>query len=184
MLTEDIETTRLILACLREDHVTQTYLSWMEDPEVNQYLETRFTPSSLESLRSYVAGIRASSHSYLFGIVVGETGTHVGNIKLGPVSEQHGSASIGLVLGDRNAWGKGYASEAIAAVTAWAFDTLALDKLTAGSYQRNGGSIGAFQRCGFVVEGVQRSQVRLADGERDDVVLLGRARTERADRQA
>ncbi len=184
MLTEDIETTRLVLACLREDHVTQVYLSWMEDPEVNRYLETRFTRSSLESLRSYVAGIRSSSHSYLFGIFVGGTGTHVGNIKLGPVSEQHGSASIGLVLGDRNAWGKGYASEAITAVADWAFGSLALDKLTAGSYQRNGGSIRAFQKSGFLVEGVQRSQVRLADGDRDDVVLLGCTRTDRADRQA
>lgn len=176
MLTEDIETPRLRLACLREDHVTEKYRAWMVDPEVNQYLETRFAKPSVESLREYVAGLRASSHSYFFGIFSKGAGSHLGNIKLGPVSYVHNSATIGLVLGDRSAWGQGIASEAIAAVSEWGFADLGLDKITAGSYHSNAGSVRAFQKCGFAIEGVQRSQVRLDNGGRDDVILLGRIR--------
>ncbi len=178
MLTDEIETPRLLLACLREEHVTEKYRSWMVDPDVNQYLETRFSEPSVESLREYVTGLRASSHSYLFGIFSKATDSHLGNIKLGPVSRAHNSAAIGLVLGDRSAWGQGIASEAIGTLSEWGFVELGLDKITAGSYRSNMGSIRAFEKCGFSIEGVQRSQVRLDSGKRDDVVLLGRTKAD------
>lgn len=178
MLTDDIETPRLLLACLREEHVTEKYRAWMVDPEVNQYLENRFSEPSVESLREYVSALRASTHSYLFGIFSKATHAHLGNIKLGPVSRIHNSAAIGLMLGDRSAWGQGMGSEAIGALSEWGFTDLGLDKIIAGSYQSNAGSVRAFQKCGFAVEGVQRSQVRLDSGGRDDVVLLGRVRTD------
>jgi ribosomal-protein-alanine N-acetyltransferase len=178
MLTADIETPRLVLSCLDSAHVTETYREWMSDPEVTRYLETRFSAPTVESLRSYVESMRASADSYFFGIFSRETAAHIGNIKVGPVSAIHGTAAIGLIIGDRSAWGRGYASEAIGAVSAWAFAELGLDKLTAGSYSNNRGSIRAFERNGFHIEGVQRSHVRLADGGRDDVVILGRTRSD------
>lgn len=178
MLTEDLDTPRLVLSCLREEHATDRYRSWMINSEVNQYLETRFTEPSIEALREYVAVMRESNHSYLFGMFLRSGGTHVGNIKLGPVSVVHGSAAIGLIIGDQAAWGKGLASEAIGALSEWGFKTLGLEKLNAGSYRRNLGSIHAFEKSGYRIEGTQRNQVRLADGSRDDVVLLGRTRTD------
>jgi ribosomal-protein-alanine N-acetyltransferase len=184
MLTADIHTPRLVLSCLGEEHATETYRGWMADSEVNQYLETRFAGGSIDSLRAYVAVMRDSAHSYFFGIFSRETGAHYGNIKLGPISLVHGSAAIGLVIGAKEAWGKGLASEAIATLSRWAFEELGLEKLTAGSYQRNTGSIRAFEKCGYRVEGTQRSQVRLADGSRDDVVLLGRTRDEQMGAQS
>jgi ribosomal-protein-alanine N-acetyltransferase len=178
MLAPDIETPRLVLSCLDSAHVTNAYREWMSDPAVTRYLETRFSAPTVDSLREYVESMRASADSYFFGIFSRETGDHVGNIKLGPVSAIHGTAAIGLIIGDRNAWGRGYASEAIGALATWAFDELDLDKLTAGSYQVNLGSIRAFENNGFAIEGVQRSHVRLAEGGRDDVVILGRTRTD------
>ncbi len=178
MLSADIETPRLVLSCLDEAHVTEVYRGWMSDPEVTRYLETRFVAPTIESLRGYVGAMRVSKDSYFFGMFSRLTGAHYGNIKLGPVSSVHGTAAVGLIIGDKTAWGAGYASEAIGALSAWAFDTLNLDKLTAGSYQSNLGSIRAFEKNGFQIEGVQRSHVRLADGGRDDVVLLGRTRTD------
>ena len=158
--------------------MTEEYRAWMADPEINRYLESRFSEPTIESLREYVVGLRASSHSYLFGIFSKDGGSHFGNIKLGPVSNVHNSATIGLVLGNRAAWGQGIASEAIGALSRWGFIGLGLDKLTAGSYQSNAGSVRAFQKCGYAIEGVQRSQVRLNTGERDDVVLLGRVKAD------
>jgi len=176
MLSADIETGRLVLACLAEDEVDEDYVGWMSDPEVVRYLETRGGAPSVESLRQYVGAMRSSLDSYFFGIFLRDGRRHIGNIKLGPISPQHGRASIGLVIGDKPAWGHGYAAEAVGAVAAWGFTQLGLDKITAGSYARNLGSIKAFQRHGFQVEGVQRSHVRLDDGSRDDVVILGRTR--------
>lgn len=180
MLSADIETARLVLACLTEDQVGDEYRGWMSDPEVVRYLETRGEGPTIESLRAYVAAMRASTDSYFFGIVRRDSGAHIGNIKLGPVSPLHNRASIGLVIGDKGSWGQGFAAEAVGALAGWAFGDLGLEKLTAGSYARNVGSIRAFQRHGFRIEGTQRSQVKLDDGSRDDVVILGRTRDDDA----
>ncbi len=178
MLTDDLETPRLVLTCLSESDADEAYRGWLADPEVNRYLESRFSEPTIESVRMFVRDVRESTHSYLFGMVVKETGRRCGNIKLGPVSSAHSTGVIGLMIGDRTAWGKGYGSEAIRAVTDWAFESLGLAKLTAGSYQVNGGSVGAFLKCGYEIEGVQRSQVLLDTGDRDDVVLLGLTRSQ------
>ena len=178
MLSADLKTPRLVLSCLDSVQVTDAYREWMSDPEVTRFLETRFSTPDLDSLRDYVSAMRDSKNQYLFGLFLLDTGAHIGNIKLGPVSSVHRRAAIGLIIGDKTAWGHGYASEAIAAVTDWAFTELNLDKLSAGSYQSNQGSIRAFQRNGYRIEGIQRSHVQLADGGRDDVVVLGRTRTD------
>jgi RimJ/RimL family protein N-acetyltransferase len=176
MLTPDIPTERFVLAILGEEDATERYRSWMADPELVQFLESRGSVPSLDDLRAYIESMRESQHSYLFGVFEPRDRRHIGNIKLGPISAQHRSASIGLMIGERDMWGKGVATEIVGALSEWAFASLGLEKLYAGSYARNAGSVRAFQRRGYAIEGVQRSHVLLDDGTRDDVIVLGRTR--------
>ncbi|WP_223694636.1 GNAT family N-acetyltransferase [Leifsonia poae] len=178
MLTGDIITPRLTLACLTEDDATEAYRGWLADPEVSRYLESRFAEPTIESTRAFITAMRESSHSYLFGLFVRETGLHCGNIKLGPVDTRYATGTIGLMIGDKGSWGQGFASEAIGAITRWAFGSLRLEKLNAGAYASNIGSVRAFHKNGFLTEGVQRSQVVLDSGAREDVVLLGATRSD------
>jgi ribosomal-protein-alanine N-acetyltransferase len=174
MLSSDLSTERLVLTAMSAEHATERYLGWLNDPEVTQYLETRFQPQSLEVIRRFIEEVRSSAHSYQFAIVERASGNHIGNIKIGPINPNHASASIGLFIGERAAWGQGFATEAIGVLSRWAFEVLNLEKLTAGAYEQNAGSVAAFRRCGFEIEGVQRGQVaRDQGGRRDNVVLMG-----------
>ena len=65
-----------------------------------------------------------------------------------------------------------YASEAIETVKEWAFSQLQLKKLSAGIYASNIGSIKAFQKCGFIIEGKLREEV-ISDGIREDILKMG-----------
>jgi RimJ/RimL family protein N-acetyltransferase len=175
ILLKPIETERFSLVCLDEDFATETYLRWLADDETTAFLETRFAPvGNLQLLRDYVTSLLKSTDSYLLAIVTNETHEHIGNIKLGPINVHHNTASIGRFIGSKEWWGKGVATETVAAVTAWAFDTVALTKVSAGAYASNVASIRAFETCGFSREGLLRSQVSLNSGERDDVVMLGK----------
>ena len=58
--------------------------------------------------------------------------------------------SVRILLGDKNCWGKGYATETIEVLTEHAFGVLGLHKLTAGAYAENVGSIRAFEKAGFL----------------------------------
>ena len=169
-----IATERFSLVTLDESFAGEAYLRWLADEETTAFLETRFADNTPEGLVSYIRAMMASPDSYLFAIVENNSQQHIGNIKLGPINFNHETASIGLFIGERSWWGKGVAKEVIAAITSWAFDEVALAKVSAGAYSSNVGSIRAFEACGFTREGHLSSQVILSTGERDDVVLLGK----------
>lgn len=164
----------LKLEQLTRDHATERYLSWMNDPEVTRYLESRFSPPArVSDLEDFILGCAASSTDLLLGIFLADTREHIGNIKLGPVNRQHATAEIGLLIGERSCWGKGYAARAIALLSDHAFSALGLVKLTAGCYAANVGSTAAFQKAGYAIEG-RRIRQWACDGDRQDGILLGK----------
>lgn len=169
-----ILTERFELTTLTPAQATERYASWLSDPEVSAFLETRFESQSVEQLSAYISAMQDSPSSYLFGVFTRSGHEHIGNIKLGPIDARHSRAAIGILIGEQSWWGKGVATEIIAALADWSFAELGLHKLFAGSYARNAASIRAFTTCGFVEEGRQRDHVVTPDGTRDDVVLLGR----------
>jgi ribosomal-protein-alanine N-acetyltransferase len=167
------------IICLRavtQDDVGERYLKWMNDREVTQYLEVRFSHQSLENITDFVRKMSAKQDEFLFAIcVINANGAqeHIGNIKLGPINPHHKSADVSLVIGEKSAHGKGYGTEAICLITQYGFEVLKLNKLKAGCYAPNEGSSRAFEKCGWQREGLLRSQVISAEGEVTDVVLLG-----------
>lgn len=167
------ETTQIELFLLEEKHVESHYINWLNDPLVNQFLESRFHSHTLESTRTFVRSCRSSEDTLLFGIRSRpHKNQHIGNIKLGPINRLHGLAEIGILIGHREAWGKGFGTQAILAIKKIATAELGLRKLTAGCYASNIGSERAFVRAGFNVEG-RRPRHFLHDGGEEDLVLLG-----------
>jgi [ribosomal protein S5]-alanine N-acetyltransferase len=170
----ELEGSRIRLRTLRVEDVTERYVGWMSDPLVTQYLESRHAPSSAERVREFVATTHADPDQHLMAILLLEGDEHIGNIKLGPINRIHGTADIGIIIGEQAHWGKGYATEAIGLMTEHAFATLGLLKLNAGCYAPNEGSARAFEKAGWTREGLRRRQY-LSDGARVDEILVGRA---------
>ncbi|WP_194953337.1 GNAT family N-acetyltransferase [Sphingopyxis solisilvae] len=161
------------LAVLTPDDVGDAYVGWLNDPEVNRYLESRFAVHDRAAVAAYVKSMFASPVSLFLAIHSKALGRHVGNIKIGPIDRHHGLGEIGLMIGARDAWGRGIATHAIAAVAQIGFRDLGLRKLTAGCYADNRGSRIAFERAGFTVEGIRRAHF-VSDGRFEDLVLLAR----------
>jgi len=167
-----IEGERIYLREIRPSDVNENYYRWMNDPEVTQYLESRFYPNSMEGLCEYVAGKLRDRDNVFLAIVLREGDRHIGNVKLGPINWIHRSADIGILIGEKDCWGKGHATEAIRLVVDYAFRKLNLHKVTAGCYSNNQGSLGAFEKAGFQVEGVRKEQF-FSNDQYTDGVLLG-----------
>ena len=121
---------RIYLRKVELNDVNQVYVSWLNDPEVNKYLETRFDVQTMESVHNYVEKMAVNKDELFFAICLIENDKHIGNIKLGPINSEHKFAEISLLIGDKNEWGKGIATEAIYTLTNYSFDILKLHKLT------------------------------------------------------
>ena len=142
----------LNLRCLFRTGVTEQYLKWLSDPIINQYLEVRHAPpTTLIELKNYVSSIISSNDSIIFGIYAADD-EHIGNIKIGPIDLAKREAHIGIIIGEKHYWGKGYAARAIQLACAFSFNQLGLSKVFAGAYQLNLGSQKAFMKAGFNLE--------------------------------
>lgn len=171
--TERWRDDRVELFLLEPELVDDEYVAWLNDPVVNRYLESRFARHDLASTRSFVRNALEDPGVLFLGIRSRASGRHVGNIKLGPIDRRHGLGEIGIMVGARDAWGKGIASAAIECMATIAGGELGLRKLTAGCYGTNTGSARAFEKAGFAVEG-RRPAHFLLDGKPEDLLLLAR----------
>ena len=167
-----IEGKTIFLRRLTEEDVSDDYVRWMNDPDINQYLECRFYTHTIQNTRDFIRSV-TNDNNYQFGIFFKETGKHIGNIKIGSINQYHRYADVGFLIGEKKYWGKGIATEAIGLVSDFAFNTLKLHKLWGGAYSSNIGSIKAFLKNGYQQEGAKKNQY-LCHGVYVDDILLGK----------
>lgn len=172
---------RIYLRQVKVSDVNGDYCRWMNDSSINRYLESRFTNHTVDSLKEFVERKSSDPDYAFYAIVLKDGGIHIGNIKLGPIDPHHKLADIGILIGRKDCWGKGYATEAIKLLSDYAFGVLGLHKITAGCYEPNKGSLKAFTKAGFLIEGVRKSHC-LCDGAYVDDILLGMVRPEGGDK--
>jgi [ribosomal protein S5]-alanine N-acetyltransferase len=176
LLDRPIETKDLILRSLAANDAQGPYAAWMHDEEVTRFLEVRFSPPDEAALEAFIVEMNGSQDNLLLGLFArAQPQRHIGNIKLGPIDKRHKAAAIGIAIGAKDCWGRGFATQAVAALSDYAFDVLGLERLEAGFYADNEASQRAFRRAGFVLEG-RRHGGRLLNGVRTDEILMGRVR--------
>ena len=159
IVNEILQGEKVFLRMVELSDCVQYYLDWLNDSEVNKYLETRWHKQSIESITDFVKSVRESSHSYLFAIIYNNK--HVGNIKIGPVHPVYNFADISYFIGDKSVWGKGVTTEAIKLICDFAFDKLKLNKICANAHQPNIGSQKVLTKNQFKHEGTKRKQYTL-----------------------
>ena len=84
---------RLFLRTLGEADALPQYAGWLNDPEVNRFLETK--SATIESVRAYIIEKRDRPDALFLGIFLND-GTWIGTIKLEPIDLQAGTATIAI----------------------------------------------------------------------------------------
>lgn len=137
--------------------VTEKYVNWLTDRDVTRYSDNQYRTFTLEGQTRYVETCLASKDTDLYGIF--DDTKHIGNIVITGLQSHHQRAEITYVIGDRDYWGKGVATFAIAEVVSKAKSIYKLKKLYAGLANGNTGSQRALEKNGFVLEGVRKSHL-------------------------
>lgn len=166
-----LENETIYLREVRLSDVNEEYYSWINNPIVNQFLETRFLPRSYKNIEQFVQNMDGKNDEILFAICIKKNDVHIGNIKIGPINWIHRFADISLLIGDKNYWGKGIATEAIKLISSFGFNQLNLHKLKAGCYSENKGSERAFLKAGYFIEGTLKQHF-FSKGNYQDTTLL------------
>ncbi len=76
-------------------------------------------------------------------------GEHIGNCTCYNIDKNHKEAEIGIMIGKRECWGKGYGSDALKTLMRHAFGELAMERLFLHTLELNTRAFECFKRCGF-----------------------------------
>ncbi len=166
------ESNRLYLRELTLTDTSESYVDWLNDPDVNRFMESRFVTHSIESLKEYVKKMQDDENTMFLAIIDSKEEKHIGNIKIDSINRNHNYASLGIMIGEKSYWGKGYGTEAIKLVVKYCFDNLKMHKIIAYVSCLNFATFKAFEKAGFSLEGRMKEK-EFIDGNYCDELIYG-----------
>lgn len=172
-----LATARLRLEPFTDAHITPRYLSWLNDPEVVRFSERRHRRHTADSARTYLAAFQDTPHYFWAIVAIDEALGHIGNITA-HVDPENSLADVGILIGQRDVWGRRFGSEAWCAVMAFLADVVGIRKITAGTLATNVGMLQIMRRAGMRDDGV-RSRHYIVAGQEVDVVHMAAFSRER-----
>ena len=115
--------------------------------------------------------------SFRFAIRTLSDDRYLGDVGLWIGSWASGEAWVGIGLGERSDWGRGYGTDAMRVILRYAFTELNLYRVSLDALGSNARAIRSYEKCGFVLEGRTRDAARY-DGQYCDEVCMGILRDE------
>lgn len=153
------------------EDITDTYLDWLNDPQLMRLSNQRFLihdrSSSLIYLRSF-----AGSTNFFLGVIDNRNSRLIGTMTA-YLSPHHGTADMGILIGDATVRGRGYGMDAWQNLMNWLLNTGKLRKVTAGTLSCNTQMLKLINGSGMVADGVRRQQ-EMIDGVAQDMLYFAR----------
>lgn len=145
---------QIVLGQPRLDY-TPTYLRWLADTEVTQFLPFRHPPSArMED--EWIEAMARSQEDIVWAILL--DGRLVGMVGLHAIDWQNRNCTQGIMVGERDAWNGGVGSDGLAITLRYAFQELGMEKVKGYIAHPNRGSIRMATRCGYKQVGIYRRE--------------------------
>lgn len=152
------------------------FVTWLNDEEVRQYLSIA-TPFNNIREREWVDNLYKDNSNIILGIVVKESNKHIGNIGLHKISTINRHAELGIFIGDKDSWSKGYGTEAIKLIVDYGFNQLNLHRIYLEVLDFNKRAERSYEKAGFNKEGTNREHI-FKNGKYCDLHIMSILRTE------
>ncbi len=147
-----------------------SFVLWLNDEEVRQYLSMT-SPLNKIREKEWVENLYKDDRNTVLGIVVKENDQLIGNIGMHRISIPHRQAGMGIFIGDKTCWSKGYGTEALKLMVGYGFDQLNLHRLHLTVFSFNARAIRTYEKVGFKREGVFREHL-YRNGKYHDVYYM------------
>lgn len=175
------------LPILRGEHVylrpservdVPRFVRWLNDAETTSYLSMRAPMSEAMEEKWFEAMVeRQGKDQFHFVMCMLADDRPIGTVSLFAIDYVNGNAGIGISIGEKTLWGKGYGTDAMNALLDFGFGMLRLERLWLDVYDFNKRARRSYEKSGFVSEGIKRHDV-FKQGRYVDVELMSMLRDE------
>ncbi|MFX0082807.1 MAG: GNAT family N-acetyltransferase [Candidatus Hodarchaeota archaeon] len=163
---------RVILGPIKRDYI-ETYLKWMNNPELTQYLLI-YRPLTREMEEDWYNSLKNRENFFIFAILIYDQNKNeklIGNCSI-DVNWQNRVGTCGIMVGETENQGKGYGTEAMKLLVEYGFNTLNLNRIQLETYDFNIRALKSYKKVGFKEEGTRRKAI-FKNGEYHDVIMMG-----------
>ncbi len=132
------------LADARDDY------TWKTDPELTRLdAAPKLTISFHQFRLDYSSELRGSNSIRRVFAIETRDGKHIGNIGYYDIDETKGEAEVGIMIGNRDYWDKGYGADTVTTMVDHIFRQTNLNRIYLKSLDWNTRAHKCFQKCGF-----------------------------------
>lgn len=158
-------------AAERED--IPRFVAWLNDPEVRQFLLLSLPMSRAEEEGWFERMLKSPppEHVLVIEAQTDDGWMPIGNTSLMNIDWVSRNAEVGIFIGEKSYWSRGYGREAMKLMLRHAFKTLNLHRVFLRVYEHNQRGIRAYEHAGFIHEGRLRQDV-FRDGRYYDVMIM------------
>jgi RimJ/RimL family protein N-acetyltransferase len=132
---------------------------WYADPAVARLTRYQDGPMRVEEIDRFFQARAVGPTSLAMGIHIRQTGRLVGSCAFSQLDPDNGSVLYHITIGEKDAWGKGYGTEATRLMLDHAFGTLGLHRVALSVFSFNERAIRSYEKVGFAVEGRAREAI-------------------------
>lgn len=150
---------------------------WYRDPELSRLTRYSMRPMAQEEIDRFFTTRLLSQGSVAYGIHERATDRLIGLTTFSSLDADNGSVLFHITIGERDAWGHGYGTEAAGLMLWLAFERMGLHRVGLSVFAFNERAIRSYRKVGFVEEGRLRAAIA-RDGRYWDEVLMGVLRDE------
>jgi len=155
---ESIEGDRVVL----RRHVPanlEAFRRWYTDPEVARLARYQDGPMRIEEIDRFFQTRAVGEESLAMAIHIRASGRLIGTCAFSQLDGDNGSALYHITIGERDAWGQGFGTEATRLMLGHAFGALGLHRIALAVFEFNERAIRAYLACGFTIEGRAREAI-------------------------
>lgn len=132
---------------------------WYADPEIARLARYAEGPMRIEEIDRFFQARAIGPDALAMAIHVRTTERLIGTCALSQLDGDNGSALYHITIGEREAWGHGYGTEATSLMVAHAIGVLGLHRISLSVFAFNERAMRAYAACGFTVEGRAREAI-------------------------
>ena len=137
----------------------RAFYRWYADGEVARLTRYRDGPMRADEIERFFAARVVGPDSLAMAVHVRSSDRLIGTCAFSQLDGENGSALYHITIGERDAWGHGYGTEATELMLEHAFATLGLHRIALAVFEFNERAVRSYRRCGFVVEGRAREAI-------------------------
>ena len=132
---------------------------WYADPEIARLARYQQTAMRPEEIDRFFAARVVGPDALAMAVHERATGRLIGTCAFSQLDGENGSALYHITIGEKDARGRGYGSEATRLMVDHAFGGLGLHRIALFVFEFNDRAIRAYRRCGFMIEGRSRESI-------------------------